>query len=309
VKTHMTKKKLFNEFRNYVSDNIIHFFSSKMCEKFEIYFHELIKWNSVFNLISLKSERDLIYRHFCDSLYGAKVINDILTRHSPSPSFTYGDKENLYSRKIKENKLSNKQRFHINNGNKSSNLNKCNKVWHNLDLFHKAQIKIADVGTGSGMPGIPVKIAFPEIELTLIESITKKCNFLTNINNKLGFSIKILNKRAEELGQNSAHRQQYNFVLSRAVNKFSPNLEISIPLLKIGGRFIVYKTKNSVESLKEGLPSVETALRLLGARLERTILYKLPEQQHEYCILIFIKHEDTPTQYPRKSGIPEKRPL
>jgi 16S rRNA (guanine527-N7)-methyltransferase len=303
----MSQKKLFNEFRNYVSDNIIPFFSSKMCEKFEIYFHELIKWNSAFNLISFKSKRDLIYRHFCDSLYGAKAINDILTRHSLS--FTYDDKENIYNRKIKENKLNNKQGFHINSGNRHGNINKHNKVWHDLDLSHKAQIKIADVGTGSGMPGIPVKIAFPEIELTLIESITKKCNFLTNINNKLGFSIKILNKRAEELGQNSAHRQQYNFVLSRAVNKFSPNLEISIPLLKIGGHFIVYKTKNSMENSKEGLPSVKTALKLLGARLERTMLYKLPERQHEYCIIIFTKHEDTPTQYPRKSGIPEKRPL
>jgi 16S rRNA (guanine527-N7)-methyltransferase len=305
----MTPKKLFNEFRNYVSNNIITFFSNEMCEKFEIYFHELIRWNNAFNLISFKSERDLIYRHFCDSLYGAKVINYILTKYSPSPSFICNDKENLQSHKIKKNKHNNKQRFHINNGNNLINHKKYNELWRNLNLFHKTQIRIADIGTGSGMPGIPVKIAFPEIGLTLVESITKKCNFLRNINNKLGFNIKILNKRAEELGQNSAYRQQYNFVLSRAVNKFSPNLEISIPFLKIGGHFIVYKTKNSVESLKEGLPSVKTALKRLGARLEKTIFYKLPERQHEYCILVFIKHKNTPRQYPRKPGIPEKCPL
>jgi 16S rRNA (guanine527-N7)-methyltransferase len=170
-------------------------------------------------------------------------------------------------------------------------------------------LKIADLGTGSGMPGIPVKIALPGVKMTLAESITKKCNFLENVNKKLSLDMEILNKRAEELGQDKNYRAQYDCVLSRAVSKLSPNLEISIPLLKTGGYFIVHKTKNSAYRKEEGLPSVENALKSLGARLEKTIDYKLPNQDLDYCILVFKKYKDTPPQFPRKTGMPEKKPL
>ncbi|MDR2427229.1 MAG: 16S rRNA (guanine(527)-N(7))-methyltransferase RsmG [Endomicrobium sp.] len=249
----MNKLKLFELFYNYAVSNIITDFTRKQCEQFEIYYEELIEWNKMFNLISFKSENDLIYRHFCDSLYGAKAIKE--------------------------------------------------------EVSSTNKLEVADLGTGSGLPGIPVKIAIPEIKLTLIESITKKCKFLENVNKKLGFSIEILNERAEEVGQNADHRQKYDIVLSRAVSKFSPNLEISIPLLKIGGYFIVYKTKNSAQSKEEGIPSIENALRHLGAKLEHVMPYNLPEQNLDYCILIFKKYKDTPMQFPRKPGIPEKKPL
>ena len=170
-------------------------------------------------------------------------------------------------------------------------------------------LKFADLGTGSGMPGIPVKIALPNIKMTLVESITKKCNFLENVNQKLSLDMEILNKRAEEIGQDKNYRARYDCVLSRAVSKFSPNLEISIPLLKTGGYFIVHKTKNSAQSQEEGLPSIKNALNHLGAKLEKVIDYKLPGQDLDYCILIFKKQKDTPQQFPRKPGIPEKKPL
>jgi 16S rRNA (guanine527-N7)-methyltransferase len=249
----MINEELFIEFRKYASDNIINFFSKEMKEKFEVYFNELIEWNKMFNLISFKNERDLIYRHFCDSLYSTQVINNIAGKDT--------------------------------------------------------KIKVADLGTGSGMPGIPVQIALPGIEMTLVESITKKCKFLENVNNKISLNMKVLNTRAEEIGQNLAYRQKYDFILSRAVSKFSPNLEISIPLLKVGGYFVVHKTKQSAESIEEGLPSVENALKHLGAKLEQTIPYNLPEQKLDYCILVFKKYKDTPPQFPRKPGIPEKKPL
>mgnify|MGYP000844341239 CR=1 FL=1 len=248
----MEKKELFSNLYDYIISNIIPDFTDKRCEIFEMYFDELIEWNKKINLISFKTENDLIYRHFCDSLYSVKAIKKVL------PS---------------------------------------------------GRLKAADIGTGSGMPGIPVKIALPETDMTLVESITKKCVFLENINKKLGFDIKILNKRAEEIGRNAAYRQKFDIVLSRAVSKFSPNLEIAVPLLKTGGYFIVHKTKNSVESKEEGLVSVENALRHLGARLEDIIYYNLPEQNLDYCILIFKKYKDTPAQFPRKTGIPEKKPL
>jgi 16S rRNA (guanine527-N7)-methyltransferase len=249
----MEKEKLFNKFQKYASENIINFISQEMKEKFKSYFVELIKWNKFLNLISFKNEKDLIYRHFCDSLYSAKIISDISGK--------------------------------------------------------EAVLKTTDIGTGSGMPGIPVKIVLPNIKMTLVESITKKCKFLENVNKKLELFMEILNSRAEEIGQKSKYRQQYDFVLSRAVSKFSSNLEISIPLLKVGGYFILHKTKKSAESAKEGLASVENALKYLGAKLDQTISYNIPEQELDYCILVFKKYKDTPSQFPRKPGMPEKRPL
>jgi 16S rRNA (guanine527-N7)-methyltransferase len=250
----MEKKLFFNEFQKYVSDNIINFISQEMKKKFEVYFAELVEWNRFLNLISFKNEKDLICRHFCDSLYNAKIISDIT-------------------------------------GNKD------------------AVLKVIDIGTGSGMPGIPVKIVLPSIKMTLVESIAKKCKFLENVNNKLDLCMKILNSRAEEIGQKAKYRQQYDFVLSRAVSKLSPNLEISIPFLKVGGYFVVHKTKKSTENTKDGLPSVENALKHLGTKLDQIISYNLPEQELDYCILVFEKYKDTQAQFPRKPGIPEKKPL
>ncbi|GMO64531.1 MAG: 16S rRNA (guanine(527)-N(7))-methyltransferase RsmG [Endomicrobiia bacterium] len=241
----MENETLFKEFHSHVEKNIIPFFSKEMCQKFEIYFHEINKWSNRFNLISIKNKKDIIYRHFCDSLYSTKAINSITN-------------------------------------NKSLYLN------------------VADIGTGSGMPGIPVKISLPDIRLTLVESITKKCRFLENINNKLRLNVKILNKRAEEIGQDLMYRQKYDFVLSRAVSKFPPNLEISIPLLKVGGYFIVYKTKESIENLKEGIPSIKNILKCLGAKFEKIIFYNLPEQKLDYCVLIFKKYKNTPSLFPRR---------
>jgi 16S rRNA (guanine527-N7)-methyltransferase len=243
---------MFKEFQDYVKTNIISFLSEEMTKQFEIYFNELIEWNKKFNLISYKTEKDILYRHFCDCLYSAKIIDEL---------------ENL------------------------------------------KDIKVVDLGTGSGMPGIPVKIVLADIQITLVESITKKCKFLENMNNKLKSNIEILNTRAEEIGQNPKYRSKYDFVLSRAVSKFSPNLEISIPLLKVGGYFVVHKTKDSVLNPKEGLPSVENILKHLGAKLKKTISYNLPNQELGYCVLVFKKYKDSPLQFPRKVGIPEKKPL
>jgi 16S rRNA (guanine527-N7)-methyltransferase len=270
----MGNGELFTEFQDYVIKNILPFFSKKILEKFEIYFYKLLEWNNVFNLISYKSDADLIYRHFCDSLYSAKIINDILNEEAANCH------TNLLAR------------FPL-----------------RLAPFTTLHSKVADLGTGAGMPGIPVKIVLPNIKLTLVESVAKKCKFLENISNRLGFNIEILNRRAEDIGQMPSYRQRYDFILSRAVCKFSPNLEISIPLLKIGGRFIVYKTKNSVKTQGKGLSGIWNALKCLGAQLEKTISYTLPRQKLDYCILVFKKYKDTPIQFPRKTGIPEKKPL
>ncbi|MDR0915123.1 MAG: 16S rRNA (guanine(527)-N(7))-methyltransferase RsmG [Endomicrobium sp.] len=250
------RKIIFEKFRYYVTSNIFSSFSRNMCNKFIIYLDEIIKWNSITNLISFKNETNLIYRHFCDSLYAIKIIRSLT----------------------------------------SVNLNKIN---------------IIDIGAGVGMPSIPVQIVLTKNVLTVIESIAKKCTFLNFINNKLQLNMMILNERAEKIGKNVIYRQQYDFVLSRAVSKFSPNLEFAIPLLKVGGYFLVYKTRNSLASEKDGIASINNALKQLGAKLYKIIDYNLPEQKKDiqYCIVVFIKDRITPHKFPRKIGIPEKKPL
>jgi 16S rRNA (guanine527-N7)-methyltransferase len=249
-------ENIFEEFKNYVTSNIVHFFSKDMCNKFIIYLDELIKWNSVTNLISFKNKKNVIYRHFLDSLYIVKIIISLT----------------------------------------SKNLNK---------------IKIIDIGTGAGLPSIPVQIVLPNNSVTVVESIYKKCTFLNFINNKLKLNMKILNERAETIGKNVIYRQKYDFVLSRAVSKFSPNLEFAIPLLKLNGYFLTYKTRNIIHNEKYGIYSIRNALTQLGTKLYKIIDYSLPEQNKDiqYCIIVFRKYKITSHKFPRKIGIPEKKPL
>ncbi len=168
---------------------------------------------------------------------------------------------------------------------------------------------VIDIGTGAGFPGIPVKIVLPDIRLTLLESITKKCAFMEEAINRLGFNnVSIVNDRAEVIGQTPAHRASYNAVLSRAVAKFSPNLEIAVPLARREGRAFIFKTESAATG-PEGLPSVGKALATLKAAPDDRFCYTLPGTDHRYCILSFKKTSDTPPQYPRRVGIPEKKPL
>jgi 16S rRNA (guanine527-N7)-methyltransferase len=169
--------------------------------------------------------------------------------------------------------------------------------------------RIADIGTGAGFPGIPVKIVLPASPLTLVESVTKKCTFIEHIAQMLQLpQVRVLNERVENIAQNREHREQYDVVLSRAVAKFSPNLEISLPLAKPQGTVLIYKTEQSAYG-PEGLPSVEHALSLLKGRLADAIKYRIPGQEHGYVILAFAKSGPMPPQYPRRVGVPEKKPL
>ncbi|MDR0485188.1 MAG: 16S rRNA (guanine(527)-N(7))-methyltransferase RsmG [Elusimicrobiota bacterium] len=253
LKEHKTMDKdLQILFKDYVLKEMSEVLSAEKLSQFCLYFDEIIEWNKKFNLISFKDEKDLLFRHFCDSLYGVKLIKE---------------------------------------------------------LSASAQLKIADIGTGAGLPGIPVKFAFPQSHITLIESISKKCSFLKNINEKLNLNMEILNARCEEIGQDKKYRGSFDFVLSRAVCKMRANLEISIPLLKKNGCFLVYKTKNSLDDEREGIKSSQNALNQLGAKMHKLFDYRIENYENNYCIAVFKKIKDTPNQFPRKTGIPEKNPL
>jgi 16S rRNA (guanine527-N7)-methyltransferase len=170
-------------------------------------------------------------------------------------------------------------------------------------------LTVADIGTGAGFPGIPIKIVFPDIQLTLVESITKKCSFLEHSVKVLDLShTAILNERAEIIGQEKGYRAKYDLALSRALSKPSANLEVTIPLLKMQGKALLYKTKKFV-STPEEMQTVERVAATLGARLAGTFCYHIPTEEQEYCVLVLDKVKETPPQYPRRVGVPEKKPM
>lgn len=164
----------------------------------------------------------------------------------------------------------------------------------------------ADIGAGAGFPGLPLKIVFPEMKLTLIESIGKKCSFMRHIVDKLGLKDTIVfNGRAELLGQDNETREKYDITLSRAVSAFSPNLEAALPLLKIGGFSFIHKYENYGEELA----SANAALEILGGRFEEAFEYKLPGSIRDSFVIAVSKVSSTPTKYPRRPGMSEKKPL
>jgi len=162
---------------------------------------------------------------------------------------------------------------------------------------------IADIGTGAGFPGIPLKIIYPEIKLYLIESTKKKCMFLEHMRRTLKLeNTEILAERTEGVGQNKTYRENFDIVLCRAVSNLNTNLELALPLLKISGVCIFWKTNKS--ELRE---SYEVA-DLLGGVYLNTVEYKLPENNSR-VLLIFKKVSPAPDKYPRRVGIPPKKPL
>lgn len=166
--------------------------------------------------------------------------------------------------------------------------------------------KIIDIGTGGGFPGLPISMVFPTAQLTLMDSITKKINFIQQVAKKLNLTnINTLVDRAEALGQDKNHRKQYDFALIRAVAEVSVCLEYSLPLLKIGGIAILYRGNLTEEEREK---SVEISHKL-GGKLIKITNQNTPIQNHtRHCIYIE-KVKLTPKKYPREVGKPTKSPL
>ncbi len=172
-----------------------------------------------------------------------------------------------------------------------------------FDTFGQG-ITVADVGTGGGFPGIPLKICRPDIHLTLIESIGKKANFLKHIIDKLNLeNSEVINERAEIIGNSADHREKYDLVVARCVARLPTLCEYCIPLAKVGGKFIAYKGQEAETEFKEA----NSAIEKLGGKFD-SIEYD--DTYTDRRALIFIKKvKHTPKQYPRQSGKPSKKPL
>ena len=165
---------------------------------------------------------------------------------------------------------------------------------------------ICDLGTGAGFPGIPMAIAYPNIQFTLIDSLNKRIKFLQEVVDCIGLdNVTLVHARAEEAGRNKIYREQFDLVVSRAVANIATLSEYCLPLVKIGGYFISFKSgdvNNEIELSGK-------AINKLGGKLEKPILFSLPDTDISRSFLIINKEKNTPKVYPRKAGTPSKEPL
>ena len=163
---------------------------------------------------------------------------------------------------------------------------------------------LLDIGSGAGFPGLVLAIAFPNLNITLLEPTLKRCNFLNAVINKLGLkNVNVINDRAENFI--SAKREAYDLVTSRAVSRLNMLLELSIPFLRVNGYMIALKGKNAELELNEA----KNALDLLNTKLLNKFDLKLPSEEENRCILILQKKSITNTKYPRNYGTIKKKPL
>jgi 16S rRNA (guanine527-N7)-methyltransferase len=165
---------------------------------------------------------------------------------------------------------------------------------------------LADVGTGAGFPGIPLKIVYPNMKLTLVESVGKKAMFCQHIAEILGLeNVSVIHARAEDLGQQGEHRERYDCAVARAVANLNVLSEYLLPLVKIGGVMLAQKGESGPAEAQ----SAEKAMRVLGGKLRQLILVNLPGVADDRYLVVADKAAATPPKYPRKAGMAAKTPL
>lgn len=167
-------------------------------------------------------------------------------------------------------------------------------------------IKILDLGTGAGFPGIPLKIVFPAIDIVLMDSLNKRINFLNSVIDELKLSgINAIHGRAEEMARNKVYREKFDICVSRAVANLSTLSEYCLPFIKVNGKFISYKASE----IEEEVDNAGNALKILGGNLTTVKKITLPESDIERSFVIIDKVKNTPKTYPRKAGTASRNPL
>ena len=224
--------------------------TQKQISLFEHYAIELISWNQKTNLTTIIDPRDIVIKHFLDSLSCMLAIQipDHPTR----------------------------------------------------------ALRLVDVGSGAGFPTLPLKIACPILEVTLVDSSDKKCDFLRYIVRELELDgVEVLHERAENLGSDSHHRESYNWALARYVAQMPVLFEYLLPLTDISGYCIAQKGKNAIAETQEA----QRALDVLGGKVCHILPIELPDLSEKRHLVVVHKQLPTPEKYPRRPGMPRKCPL
>lgn len=166
--------------------------------------------------------------------------------------------------------------------------------------------EMIDVGTGAGFPGIPLKIVFPKLKITLLDSLNKRVQFLNEVIGQLGLShIEAVHGRAEDFAKPEKLREKYDICVSRAVANLATLSEYCLPFVKTGGYFISYKS----EKITEEFENAKEAIRVLGGNYEKQVEFTLPDSDIYRNLFMIRKEKATPAKYPRKAGLPSKEPI
>ena len=219
-------------------------FNDKQLSQFYEYMNFLLEWNEKINLTAITEPKEVILKHFIDSLTINKYIG--------------------------ENKT------------------------------------LADVGTGAGFPGIPLKIYRPDLDVTLVDSLNKRINFLNEVIVKLDLKdINTVHSRIEDFGKDKKYRESFDYVIARAVANLTTLSEYLIPISKVNGKCICMKGNDVKEEIKDS----EKAINVLGGKIDKVDYFELPNSDISRNVIIIDKIKNTPSKYPRKAGMPSKEPL
>lgn len=176
-----------------------------------------------------------------------------------------------------------------------------------VPALREAPLTICDVGAGAGFPSIPLKIAFPQLRVTIVDSLNKRINFLQRLVDQLGLTdVQLFHDRAETFaGKKSPNRESYDLVTARAVARLSVLSELCLPLVKVGGQMVALKAANARTETAEG----EYAVQVLGGQITADESFEFPVTNDPRHIIVIDKRQPTPKRYPRKPGTPAKQPL